>query len=84
MLVITLMNSFAFSEYILRGMIQSYDYAAKYQRMKNSDGVYIDTVLPGNVFNFIDRNIIYTYKLENMVPEGEMKYLMLKYAVKND
>ena len=78
---ITFINAFAFSEFILRGIIQSYDYARKYEVIKTSEGVYIDTNLPGAVFNFIDRNISYEYKLENMTSDGEMKYLHLKYEI---
>lgn len=81
MCAVIFINSFAFSEFILRGIIQSCDYALKYETIQASEGVYIDTKLPGTVFNFIDRNITYEYKLDNMVPDGEMKYLQLKYEI---
>ena len=80
MIAISIVNAFIFSEYIVRGIVESKDYSAKYSLIQESGGkVEISTPLPGIVFNFIDRDIEYRYNMEKELVDGEMAYLKLKY-----
>lgn len=78
---IMLINSLAFSEYILRGIVLSYNYTQEYKKMKYANYVKIDTELVGMVFNFIDKEISYEFETENIMPDGEMVYVGLKYEI---
>lgn len=78
-LLLTLFNTMPFTNYLLRAMIETVKYQKQYVLIKESGGADIDTKLPGLVFNFIDRNITYTYDTESELNDGEMKYLQLNY-----
>lgn len=76
-----LINSIAFSEYALRGIVFSYTYEQEYKKIKSTNYVKIDTELIGMVFNFIDREIYYEFETGDIMPDGEMVYVGLKYEI---
>lgn len=78
---IMLINSIAFSEYILRGIVLSYIYEQEYKEMKSTNNVKIDTEKVGMVFNFMDRGVNYEFATEDIIPDGEMVYVGLKYEI---
>lgn len=78
-LLFTLLNVLPFTNYLLRGIMETIRYQKKYVLIKESGGACIDTKLPGLVFNFIDRGIAYTYDTESELKDGNMKYLQLNY-----
>lgn len=81
MIFLIFINSFAFFEYGVRGIVESKKYEEQYCKMKEVDKVEIDTVLPGIVFNLIDRDIKYEYQTEKELSDGKMDYLFFTYKL---
>ena len=59
------------------------DAKTQFEVIKQKGGAYIDTELPGLVFNFIDRNIEYVYDVESKLEDGTMYYYFLDYNYMN-
>lgn len=77
-------NSFAFFSYGVRGIVESKKYEIQYCEMRSSDKVEIDTILPGVVFNLIDRNINYEYQTKYELTDGKMDYLFFTYNLNKE
>lgn len=79
MIMLLILNLLPFTNFTARTVFETIDYEAKYRAMKEKGGVYIDTRLPGLVFNFIDRDIDYIYDTKTELTDGEMRYFYLTY-----
>ena len=79
MLILLLINLVPFTNYSIRMIRETINYNEQFELIEQNGGAYIDTKLPGLVFNFIDRNIQYVYAPEVDLKDGNMKYFLLDY-----
>lgn len=79
MFILLLINLVPFTNYSIRMIRETINYNEQFELIEQNGGAYIDTKLPGLVFNFIDRNIQYVYAPEVDLKDGNMKYFLLDY-----
>lgn len=83
MFILLLLNVMPFTKFTMRVVEETIDYSSQFDDIAQKGGAYIDTELPGIVFNFIDRDIEYTYDTESELNDGTMRYYHLNYNYMN-